>query len=134
MKTTALHATRDDASGVPLMLVNATTTFGEARETLLDALAHVRSLIPKPVRIAGLDDISGVKQLSEAALEMERVADKLKGLVSEVFSLYSSASDSVPQGRGTERSPQTPLFLSIPALVSCYNPGNCPPFALPPKL
>eukprot|EP00669_Euglena_mutabilis_P007914 TRINITY_DN3088_c0_g1_i4.p2 TRINITY_DN3088_c0_g1~~TRINITY_DN3088_c0_g1_i4.p2 ORF type:complete len:739 (+),score=330.73 TRINITY_DN3088_c0_g1_i4:466-2682(+) len=67
-----------------MMLAEARVAFGDARESLLEALDNVRSLIPKAVPFQGVEDLTAIKKMTENAVEMEQAAERLKLLVSQV--------------------------------------------------
>eukprot|EP00668_Euglena_longa_P003646 GGOE01004268.1.p1 GENE.GGOE01004268.1~~GGOE01004268.1.p1 ORF type:complete len:942 (-),score=244.12 GGOE01004268.1:494-3268(-) len=84
LKTAQTRWSREGTTGVSMMLAEARIAFGDSREILLEALDNVRSLIPRAVPFQGVEDITSIKKMTELAVEMEQVAERLRLLVSQV--------------------------------------------------
>lgn len=103
------RVSREGSTGISMMLAEARVSFGDAREILLEALDNVRGFIPKsvpfqvcqqvsfaswmsnirqkkfePPLVQGCEDMAAIKKMTENAVEMEQVAERLRLLVSQV--------------------------------------------------
>eukprot|EP00668_Euglena_longa_P029986 GGOE01037377.1.p1 GENE.GGOE01037377.1~~GGOE01037377.1.p1 ORF type:complete len:938 (-),score=288.75 GGOE01037377.1:294-3074(-) len=97
LKTAFARSRREVPYEVGMVLAEARTVFGEARDTLLDAMDQLRALVPKAIPLKGLEDVAAIKQLTESAQEVERVAARLQLLLGEAAKaaeMTQTATDS----------------------------------------
>ena len=92
--------------GVYMTLADARASFGEARESLLEAVDNVRALIPKAVPFQDDDDIEAVKQMANYAEELEQMASRLR-----LLSQTSQARSNVDQAARESKKHDTRVAL-----------------------
>jgi len=69
---------REGQVGVSMLLAEAWVAYGEARETLLEAMDHLRSLVPKTAPFQGVEDVTAIKKMQENALEIQTIAGRVQ--------------------------------------------------------
>lgn len=84
LKAANTRISREGTIGLSMLLAEARVSFGDARDMLLEALDNVRSFVPKAVPFQAVDDMNAIKTMTDKAIEMEQVAERLRLLAGQV--------------------------------------------------